>query len=181
MAKQIISINLLDKNSIKNAQKEIEKLKTKIQAIIPLFIQKSLDWLRDRASENISVNYPDFLTDFQTQITNNIGTLMATEERMTYIEFGTGIVGEQNQHELASELGYQYDLNKHGEQGWSFVQENSKLDVKPANIISDKENNGNRWIETKGNEAERFMWNAYFDYFEKGEYARILKEIWDSL
>ena len=37
-----------------------------------------------------------------------------------YCEFGTGQRGSEAQHPKAGELGYQYDINSHGEDGWFF-------------------------------------------------------------
>lgn len=41
-------------------------------------------------------------------------------EDMYYLEFGTGIVGASKPHPEASKNGWRYDINKHGDKGWTF-------------------------------------------------------------
>ena len=56
------------------------------------------------------------LTNDGSKISGGIET---TEEKDTYREFGTGIVGSQTPHpDLMS--GWVYDVNEHGEKGWIY-------------------------------------------------------------
>ena len=50
------------------------------------------------------------------------GGIKTTDEIDTYREFGTGIVGSQNPHiaEYLAEVGWEYDVNEHGEKGWRY-------------------------------------------------------------
>lgn len=177
MVKQITFF--LNPQSLNNAAKTLEDVRDRINNTEREFIRLSIEWLRARASENIALNYPDFAEDFETIITSNLGILKTTDEQQTYIEFGTGIVGSGDSHELAEEKGWQYDVNKHGEKGWTFLHgADDKLDVKESNIISRKvADHTGMWerIRTKGVEAERFMFNAFTDYFNKGVYKQIFK------
>lgn len=47
------------------------------------------------------------------------------EEKWTYKEYGTGIVGSQNPHvaEALASMGWKYDINQHGEKGWFYPKE----------------------------------------------------------
>lgn len=42
------------------------------------------------------------------------------KDDMYYLEFGTGIVGANKPHPEASKYGWKYDINKHGDSGWTF-------------------------------------------------------------
>jgi len=42
-------------------------------------------------------------------------------EYALYVEFGTGIVGEENPHPNALQEGWEYDMNDHGENGWFYI------------------------------------------------------------
>lgn len=42
------------------------------------------------------------------------------KDDMYYLEFGTGIVGQRNPHPEASKYGWLYDINNHGDKGWTF-------------------------------------------------------------
>lgn len=51
-----------------------------------------------------------------------VGGIKTTEEKDTYKEFGTGIVGSQNPHisEFVEKVGWKYDVNEYGEKGWKY-------------------------------------------------------------
>ena len=171
----------LSTSSLNNAVKSLQSMQSSLKNTEKEFIRLSTQWLKAKASENITKNYPDFVSDFTTLITGNMGILITTDEQQAYIEFGTGIIGKQNSHELAEENSWEYDVNNHGTKGWSFTHGfDDKLDVKESNIISRnrKSNHSGMWerIRTKGVEAERFMFNAYVEFFYRGVYKVIFKQ-----
>ena len=57
------------------------------------------------------------------------GGIRTTEEKDTYKEFGTGIVGSNNPHviEYLAEVGWKYDVNEHGEKGWVYPKEDGSF------------------------------------------------------
>ena len=42
-------------------------------------------------------------------------------EYAKFIEFGTGIVGEEYPHPQANDVGWNYDVNGHGDNGWWYM------------------------------------------------------------
>ena len=50
------------------------------------------------------------------------GGIRTTDEKDTYKEFGTGIVGSNSPHlsEVLQKAGWKYDVNEHGEKGWVY-------------------------------------------------------------
>lgn len=50
------------------------------------------------------------------------GGIQTTDEKDTYTEFGTGVVGSENPHvaEFLAKVGWVYDVNGHGEKGWIY-------------------------------------------------------------
>lgn len=52
------------------------------------------------------------------------GGIRTTDKKDAYREFGTGIVGSNNPHiaEYLAEVGWEYDVNKHGEKGWIYLK-----------------------------------------------------------
>lgn len=93
------------------------------------------------------------------------GGIRTNDEGETYAEFGTGIIGANNPHvaEYLEKLGWKYDVNKHGEKGWIYI---------------DKEGN-KRW--TKGIKAYKKFYNASkkmedkFQEIAKAEFAKASK------
>ena len=76
-----------------------------------------------------------------------VGGIKTTEEKDTYKEFGTGIVGSQNPHvsDFLNEVGWKYDVNEHGEKGWVYPKEDGTFG----------------W--TKGIQAQRKFYNSMKD------------------
>lgn len=74
-----------------------------------------------------------------------------------FVEFGTGITGSQNANPKSSDFGWRYDVNSHGEAGWTY-----------------KSSDGN-FYWTKGEEAHQFMYRASEDL--KANYKKITKTV----
>lgn len=71
-----------------------------------------------------------------------------------YVEFGTGIVGN---HPKASQEGWTYDKNSHGEEGWTY------------------QGSDGEYYWTQGEEAHMFMLNAYEEV--EANYMTIVKSV----
>lgn len=73
-----------------------------------------------------------------------------------YVEYGTGIVGLQNQHPQYDIVGWRYDKNEHGESGWFYFRDGE-------------------WHWTKGMPSRPFMYETALELPEKVN--RIAKEV----
>jgi hypothetical protein len=49
------------------------------------------------------------------------GYVHSTAPHSAFCEFGTGVVGEANQHPNITIPGWRYDVNEHGESGWWYT------------------------------------------------------------
>ena len=78
------------------------------------------------ADEMMKDVYPDTVK-VSAKLEGNSATagIKNTQEKWTYHEYGTGIVGSQNPHvaEALASMGWKYDVNKHGEKGWFYPKE----------------------------------------------------------
>lgn len=84
-------------------------------------IPKVVENIVDRLSEEGLKNNYKSTTKITTKNEGNkvVGGIKTTDEKDTYREFGTGIIGSGNPHpDIMS--GWQYDVNKHGEKGWKY-------------------------------------------------------------
>lgn len=86
------------------------------------------------------------------------------------IEFGTGVKGEQQPHQLAAEVGYKYDINAHGNDGWYYPS--SEQDRNPKKYVT-KEGDIIAW--TKGMPSRPFMYNSTI--FLESEVQDVLRQI----
>lgn len=72
-----------------------------------------------------------------------------------FVEFGTGVIGENSQHPKASEHGWVYDSHGHGEAGWWYPTDAG--DPNPTTKLSK-----NGWIAfTRGQVSRPFMYDLW--------------------
>lgn len=86
-----------------------------------------------------------------------------TEEEATYAEFGTGMIGSSSPHPLGG-LGWEYDVNSHGERGWRYIGVGGKL------------------VSTKGYPAFSNYYNAYIKTSENlaSIASKVFKGVFDE-
>lgn len=88
------------------------------------------------------------------------------------VEFGTGIVGQQNPHQEAGKMGYAYDINAHGEKGWWYpVTEQSEFSTNQKARLGES---GDLIAWTKGMASRPFMFNTA--EFLRTEMADVLRK-----
>lgn len=87
-------------------------------------------------------------------------TITNDSDHALYVEFGTGIVGAANPYPN-NKIGYRYDINGHGEDGWYYYDEDEKRI---------------RW--TKGMPSRPFVHNTYLRL--KDEVVDIAREVFRS-
>lgn len=126
-------------------------------------LQALADYTYERVKYYISTTvgnggYPskgDLLNSIQkSKIFNNMVRVFTDLAYAKYVEYGTGVRGS---HPQASEVGWKYDSNGHGEDGWIYQAED-----------------GN-YYWTEGEEAHEFMYNAYLDL--KNNYLGIARNV----
>ena len=86
----------------------------------------SLNIANKLADEMMKDVYPD-TKKIPAKLEGNVAIagIRNTQEKWTYHEYGTGIVGSQNPHvaEALASMGWKYDVNQHGEKGWFYPKE----------------------------------------------------------
>lgn len=81
------------------------------------FIQKLEEKLVDNMS-NYGVASVANVTSITTDRLSDGVIIYLNNDILMYLEYGTGIVGEENPHPKASKDGWIYDVNDHNEEGW---------------------------------------------------------------
>lgn len=87
--------------------------------------------------------------------TERVIRVSSSSDHADFVEFGTGIVGQENPHPNPD--GWEYDVNGHGEAGWIYI---------------DKLENKKRW--TAGMEARPYIYPTYL-WLKTGQATRILR------
>lgn len=186
-----VNIDLLNLKTVDEAIKQIEAYQKRVANLIPDFLKACAEAVRDKANSYIgnfgydSETVSAIQNGWQPIKKGNPVVLENAYDRAVYIEFGTGIVGSNEAHEQASESGYEYDVNAHGEKGWSFIQDIDDLMVdlphgKYKTHLDEKRHIA--VIRTSGAPATMFLFQSAMDFFEvdKG-HERIWKELTKDL
>jgi len=123
-----IKFNLSQK-SIQNAIKQLKQYKVdlnrKCQLLIEALTAKGIDIAKFNV-QNLGAFYTGELEgsiDGYYSPSLGVGIIYAGSWYAMYVEFGSGIRGQEAQHPMAGELGYVYDVNNHGEDGWVYFND----------------------------------------------------------
>lgn len=117
----------LNTKSIQNAIKEIEQYKQEIIQKTQLFAerlaQKGVEMAEYKILDYDAVYTGELLASIKLEkgqvYTNGAEYIVYTDcPWAQFVEFGTGIVGDENQHPYADVFNWKYDVNEHGEYGW---------------------------------------------------------------
>ncbi len=183
-----INIDLLDLRTVGKAINQIEEYQKKIRELIPEFLKRCAEAVRDLANQKLGgYGYSGALiSEIQNSwsiddSTDGVVTLINSHDKAVYIEFGTGIVGSGDAHEMASKSGYKYDVNGHGEKGWRFIRfaDVADVDLPDGRYTEIKGDHTGMWflIHTKGAPATMFLYQAATDFVDYKLYKRIWNEL----
>lgn len=129
MKKKKIVVNPLSTTSIREAQKQIEQYKIDLANKVNLFTQRLAEigvGIAQARAIDLDAYYSGNLV---ASINLKQGDVIQHGSKWVvytdcpyakYVEFGTGIVGKDFPHDIASQLGWKYDINNHGKAGWYY-------------------------------------------------------------
>lgn len=161
----------LNKKSIKNALNALETAKKQLQGeMLNEFYFECFRYFESRAKDYL------LSTSIGEQVANEIafgwkyektknGAIFRNDhEKAVYVEFGVGIVGQENKHTNAQKLGNDYKYNIGSkilpDGSWIFSKTSlDDLDILDRFIINETEHT----IRTKGSSAIMYAFNALED------------------
>ena len=193
-----IKVGLTEK-SIDAAIKAVEEYQKRAKEFLPAVIAKSAEAIIELANERLDG------TTIGQNVINSIKTgwlplkklddehyiLENGSDKAVFVEFGVGEVGSISSHDIADKVGYEYDMNAHGEEGWTFYV-NSQADVDIAKEsyvyghardieVGRKKKRDRLYIRTSGSPATMFLYQAAMDFCDKGMIAPIAKQVMKEL
>lgn len=173
-----ISINIFDKKSVKNAVNQLRKQQKQIKKMFGELLVICCDWFIERANfyleqsnigssiiERIKLSWGKTITGDKAVITN-------IYSKAVFVEFGVGIVGQENPHENAGMAGYDYNIPspyKKDDGSWSFYANNKEMNIPPEDleqkiIFNDPSRNSERmFVSTRGTKGVMYAYNALLD------------------
>lgn len=181
----------LNSKSLERAVEKVNKMKKEFPLMKQEFLEKCAWKIAELANENL-YNW-DIGENLKTDIANSWFIikeedkliLRNNQKRAYFVEFGTGIVGQEQPHEKAVEQNYKYNEEgfKDSQGRWTFYQNLQDLDL-PTKYSEDRiyfneprRNSERMLIRTSGAPASMFVFNAVMEFKEK-LYA---KKIWEEI
>jgi len=152
----------LSTKEINRAIRDLKRYKRELNKKVSLLIETLTDYGVDVAKAQIRELGAWYTGELESSITGyfsptlGAGVIKAGSPYAVFVEFGTGIVGQTSPHPDPKD--WQYDINKHGEEGWIYFNERD-----------------GRWHWTKGVESRPFMYNTAREL--ERECMRIAKEV----
>lgn len=188
-----ITVNL-NQTSVRSAIAKLQKAKSQLPTMLNELLMQSCEALIVLANQNLEwVGIGDAVKEkiklsWSYTVKNGVATLINEYQKAVYVEFGTGIVGEENPHKMASAAGYEYNVDSpyKDEQGrWTFYADLEELDLPikgddRADITYFNEPNRNSTrmlIRTSGAPATMFVFNAILR-FKSEKHG---KTLWDGI
>lgn len=160
-----ISINIMSNKSIQNAVKEVENYAYSLTDKCNEFAKKLAQIGVQTAKMKVAQYDAVYTGELLSSINYEQGAVIkkgATWIVYTgcpwakFVEFGTGIVGKMKPHKNKGIVGWEYDVNEHGEAGWWYYRDGKR-----------------HW--TKGLPSRPFMYETSIELAEK--IAEVAKEV----
>ena len=167
-----ITVNLNENGSIKNAIKELKKHRKTLEKNTRLLVQR----LTDMGAELVKVKIVNMGAYYSGELlsgasgyyspTLNAGFVKVTSDHVAFVEFGTGVVGQNNSHKNGEYLALA---------SWSYASGTKIFTTKDGKIgwIYPTDDGGFRF--TEGMKSRPFMYETALDL--QREFPRIAKEV----
>ncbi len=171
-------------NALKTAQKQLGG------EMLNEFLIEACKWVKERANGYLALSTVG--SGVKAEIENSwvIGapadgkiTMTNTADKAVYVEFGVGVIGEQNKHKNADETGYEYNVpSKYKSElgSWTFKTELGldEVDIPQENIDDAWTTKSNKHviISTRGAKGAMYAYNAIVDFRDYGA-----KEVWQKI
>lgn len=185
----------LNAQSIKDAQKRVKKYQKGVEQAVSYFIKNVCLWIMERSDYYLdkhdigSLVKEDIKSGWKIVPTATGVKLINDASKSHFVEFGVGIVGEQQPHPHSSEAGYEYNVetgSKSVDGAWTFFVDSERLDLPVNALLAHNWYRGKRGkngeggqrllVMTKGTKGAMFAYNALVDL----KSGNVLKSLWDD-
>ena len=192
-----IKIDISNPNSVKRAIQALERAKaTLLDKVVEELAKECSNAIIERANERL---YTDsqigsgLILEIQAswvldRVKNGSYVLRNVCDKAVYVEFGVGVVGEQDPHPNASSARYKYNMQESGvnhklkDGSWIFrVQNIDLIDIGEKYVMArpngEKYYESGRTVRTQGQPATMYLYNAIFDFIESAEPQKIWSRV----
>ena len=165
----------LNKQSIRNAIKQINAIKKTVPTMKQEFLMLVAHWVTNKANDYINLSDIGSLVKdeikggWEYEPTTNGVKIINRTQKAVFVEFGVGVVGQGNAHPQASVEGYEYNMDSYhkdrkGTGTWVFQSSLYRLDLPLNNVEFAYNKSGTDYaIVTRGAKGVWYAYNAIVD------------------
>jgi len=168
----VIRVPLSEKGitkAIQEVQAYKAQLEARIKEYLSLLVAEGLEIARAQVVSMAAYDKGELLDSLSGMMYTDgkKGIIFTDCKHAAFVEFGTGVVGEENPHPT---MPWPYDTKGHGEAGWWYLGD----DNDPLNENSLRDD-GKRWRWTQGMPSRPFMHNTAVEL--EREALKIAREV----
>lgn len=161
----------LNKQSIKNAIKQLNSIKKTITTMQQEFLVAVAHWVTNKANEYIdrsdigSLVKDEIKGGWEYEPTEIGVKIVNRTQKAVFVEFGVGIVGKSQSHPNATQEGYEYNVPSRAKflgGSWSFRGQTETLDL-PIDSVDYAEAENELVFITQGAKGVWYAYNAIVD------------------
>lgn len=178
--------------TLNKAIKQLESVENKLNTTVQKdFLKRCCNWVIKRANQNLmAVNTDkDIISgimssweDFKIIKSNNTcyARVVNSTEKSVYLEFGVGIIAQQQPHPQANNENYEYNIEsgkKNAQGQWVFAIRNGlpiDINVNYYDIRHFEESK--QVIETKGSPANLYLYNALMSMISENAFEKLWQQ-----
>lgn len=152
----------VDINNVDNAVKKLNQYSLKLDNAINDALVEINGKVQDKLLENMilyDIDSMKILAATSVSIVGNKLSIVIGSDYASFVEYGTGIVGQNSPHPKALKIGWIYDVNGHGYSGWWYPTTEealSKYPNSPKRVIG-----GQVYGFTRGQESKPFVYKTW--------------------
>ena len=131
MARRTIRLDPLDIVSVQQALAELTQFRgnfmTSCDKVLNTLAERGAEYARNElaAGNAVYTGHLQSSTGFEpVDGGTRVSKVVSTADYAAYVEYGTGIWGEAFPHPAPEEVGWEYDIHGHGNDGWTYFNPN---------------------------------------------------------
>lgn len=187
----------LNSKSIDDAIKELKNAQVQLKSqMLTEFMIKSCQWIVDQANDYLDKSdigrnvIDDIKSHWSFDPSTNPVIITNTSDKAAFVEFGVGIVGQENPHDNASSARWKYNVpsqskyagEHHDENTWRFyVGNKDDIDLEDGNYEQLNTKSGRIKVITRGSPAVMYAYQAIVDARQElRSGGGIFKKFWNE-
>lgn len=178
----------LNSTSINNAINKLKQTQVELDTMLDEFLEECCKWFINRANIYVKTGHrgsnveKDIMASWTYAVSGGSALITNHSDKACFVEFGVGLLGQQNPHPNAEITNYEYNKDTgrkfksyNGEDWWIFkLQDEEDLDLYPEDYLFKYARSGLYFV-TKGSWGAMFSHRALVDMVIQ---PKVIRNLW---